>query len=390
MTVELKASRYARYRRLLDIAERAEANNMWDNPVMTTPGTWAGDGTANATLTKQYRPATRLTDYSLLGGKPAMGLDGDANALTLQQVTLGATGGNLGSNVGKQSYATVVEFMTDAKIIDFPMFYGQVPRILVNDQYLSKSLPTNGGAGNPTYMHLDLTSSSAKPGNNRIRLEINNGAQFYGFNIGAAFSAWQPPQDDIVRGAFFVDSIGVGVGTAGSLYLNAFSQIAAKRLGWRSCQQIGIGGTGYQAPSTYWKFIDHISDLSLASIDILVVAGGVNDGSSGEQAAVLAFLQAARALLPNVPIVVLGSFGGSTGPSATVLAVEAAISAAVTQLADPDCFFQPVSTATSPWLNTANAAGYINGTPHPNDAGHDHYGYRTAIAVRTALQSALA
>jgi len=123
-----------------------------------------------------------------------------------------------------------------------------------------------------------------------------------------------------------------------------------------------------------------------------------NDPSGTVRAPALAAMQAYRAALPGVPIIVGGIWPGSGGPSAERVAVEAEVKAAFDLWADPLSWWvaaaAPASWITGTGKSTAplgdgNADVYVESDGvHPTQAGHDYYGRRWAGAIRSIINGA--
>lgn len=382
-------------------SDPGKALNAWDRAAMASPPTIT-ESTSATVAGRSYTVTANPTLFACFGGSPLVYA---STYWRFKAVTLGSAGAASGGNIqsdsstnaypGAQACGWAVEFETDDPSPEiFMLGTGTVKwRILVNDQYASKTGTTFGGSGS-RFLKVATAGSRAW---RRFRIEAEQAAGFAGVNVGATYNVRAPSDGDLIRAAIYGDSIATSTGAA--LAHNGFPQVMGKLLGWRDVRQLGIGSTGYVAAGSTWKFQDHVSDLALFSPDVVCVFGGKNDGGqSGVQAAVLSFLQAARAQT-TAPIIVFGTFAGSSGPDAPCVAVENAISAAVTQFADPYCVYEPVSPAANSSLSliygtgrtgatngTGNADAYVGGSDgtdstHPPDAGHEHIGRFAASRV---------
>lgn len=379
-------------------AAAAKISNPQDNAVLASPPTISTTTASSATagLTKAYRifngSNLNLTNFYTAGGAPVVMY----NAYAAFQCVTYPSGGNIGS--GKHSTAWAVEFMTDSPKFDLALGQGAYGfRLIVDGQYVSRT-PTTGLSGSmPTFRTVDFTSAGGRKAR-RIRVEGTLDLGFCGVNVAPTDRVWKPEANDVVRCSIFGDSITAATGT--SFTSDGWPFVMGQMLGWE-VTSASIGSTGYVTPGTYWKVADHLAaDLALEPYDVIAFAAGINDGGQSTAtitANALACFQTARATYPFAPIIVFGSFGGSTGPSATWIGVENAIAAAVTSLGDPNTYFVPINTAPTPWIygtgyvnapqNNGNSDFYTGATngsdnTHPTPVGHLYLGRVAAQAVR--------
>lgn len=376
--------------KLLRVMRKAQNNNIWDLPVMASPPTISAVSNSS--------PVATLPSVATLSSTPTVinhfgGLSTAAGGvLTLTTTTR--------SDGSKFTYSGVVEVESDAPILGFGFQDTSLNFLVEVDGQLASTTPTTGSAaGGTLYFTVDFSSRKVR----RVRIHCSSPARF--LYKTQADRAWAPGVDDVVRCAVMGDSFVAATG-ASSLHLS-FPNVLGSLLGFRDTRAIGIGGTGYLAPGsgTAWKSLSHISDVTSINPDIVVFEHGLNDASFGSavQAEALLNYQAVRAACPTAIIVVLGSQSGNSGPSAAVLTVESAISAAVTQMNDRYCKFAAVSAdPTGAWINGTGSTGSptgsgnadiynggVSGTDavHPNDAGHAYLARRAAKAVRSAVQA---
>jgi len=165
---------------------------------------------------------------------------------------------------------------------------------------------------------------------------------------------------------FIGDSYTIGAGGGGVRWT---SLVAAKE-GWSEVN-LGRGGTGYIAKSTSGQqaccldycppYGEMIPDVVKAKPDVVLVAGGRNDGSVATTA-IRNFYQDLRTQLPNAKIYAVSPLWDSTEPPAFILAqgkeVEASVKAVSGSYLDVG---QPLKAR--PELITT-------GKGHPNAAGY--------------------
>ncbi|WP_407122754.1 SGNH/GDSL hydrolase family protein [Bradyrhizobium sp. STM 3561] len=376
----------------LEKLKRAIAKARISNPVdAAVAGTLPTITTAfDATLATFFQPQD-----SVAGTVPAFNLLG-GNALDFGLVATGVHGYQVSatqSNTGAVSNQLVLEFDSDAPKIMVRGAQGTW-RVEVNGQFLSKTGNATAAGGGEQQLVLDWSGVRSL---RSYRFHPVSGGWFSRVGVDA-LSRVSRPRKERVRAVFAGDSYTSGTGaTYGD---SDWASIAAYLLGIDDPWHSALTGTGFLNPGTTWTARSHVSDITGASPDLVVIAYGTNDtGLSGIQAEVLLYLQTIRASLANVPIVVLGPWPKATGPSAAILTVESAVSAAVTQFNDPLCAFVPVSADTvGSWVFGTGFVGATNGSGnsdvyidtdgiHPSNAGHEFLGRRAAAGIATALMA---
>lgn len=377
---------------------KAQTWNSLDSPILAAPPDilTANDGSLGTTFWVEDLPNLGVLYFNLLGGNYFDNgtISGARHAYSISAVSSGG--------IAMQTGNGILEFCSDAPRLEVRMAQQSASRVEVAvglgnsaPQYITKTATATAVGGGEQQIVFDWK------GVREERLyRVHSSNWFSRITMDANSRIWAPAQDNYIKAVFVGDSY---VGGTGATYVDGdYVAIASYLCGFQNPWQSGIGGTGYVNPGAATPFISHISDVINANPDIVVIAGGTNDtGSSAAtvQAAVLLYIQTLRAGLPTVPIVVLGVWPKSTGPSAAVLTTEGAVSAAVTQFNDPLCVFEPIATdPTGSWIfgtgNTGAPAGngnadlYIgsDGT-HPNDAGYDFLGRRSAVAVQSAIRT---
>lgn len=168
--------------------------------------------------------------------------------------------------------------------------------------------------------------------------------------------------------------------TEGSMALARYTSWAKRfcgLAGWDDCWASGSGGTGYLtngAPAytgrvTFRERIVH--DVIAYHPDIVVIAGGRNDGGKtaqalGDEARLL--YQQVRDALPTAQIVVTGLFPASAAEGQSMAARSDVLRQASAGIADE---FLDV-TGSGSYFTTANQSTYTSSDGlHPNQAGHD-------------------
>lgn len=373
-----------------------ELGAMASPPTITT-----GTSTAlDASLTRAFRVGLANGDngakYRITGGTKQLGLGAyPAFALAPVLTMPGGSGGNLPGDATRQQLSWSVEFLTDAPDV-MPRFLGSslTYMVEVDDQPVSATGLAYAGTSGTVFTKLAFGSSKTR----KIRIEMQKGSGFDGVYVAPAYNVWLPRNENEVRVAVVGDSTGEGTGA--TLAAGAWPKALGKLLGWTDTRQLCFGGTGFDNPGSYTTFgsPQRIADVVATNPDLIVIAASQNDDSRpGLQASALATMQAYRAALPNVPIVVMGVDPASSGPSATRLANEATVKAAFDAWGDRNSWWIPVAAAVDgPWqFGTATSVAGANGTgnrdryafdaAHTLDLGQINYALRANAAFRALV-----
>lgn len=347
--------------------------------------------TTNTTQPGGLSTSYTLTSNSALFSYPGT-LTAEAGSPTpycFATVTV-VSGGNCSTTKSATFYS--VSFYTDAPkfAITTNNQTDRTWRVLINNQYvnLSGTVPANA---NPSYNLFDFTSAGGRLPR-LVTFQSQQSTGMSGVYMTAIDSIWAPPTADKIRAIFVGDSITAGTGMTvnGMAYPDQVGQL----LGWNDIWNEGSGGTGYTSNNSGVgvTFNGRIADVTSFSPDIVIVMGGTNDVTAGEQAAALAYLQALRAALPTTPIIVTGLANGRNNANDTTN--ENSISAAVTQFADSRTYFIPVITDTTAWFSGTGNVGAPSGTgnddvyastnsPHFTQGGYSYLAQKLADKIRS-------
>jgi hypothetical protein len=264
-----------------------------------------------------------------------------------------------------------VSFMTDSPAFQVVfngsaggpnvMIYVTDPAIGPGPIPLTLAMGNIGSGGiSPTFYQLVFATRRPR----LITVEAFSGnLKFYGVLTNDPISkVWQPDIPNSVRwGIVGSTMFSVASPQQPVIAQLGVGQLVAKLLGAVD-YIVDVQGnqSGYLSAGTNGTFLTRIATLTSYAPDVVLVSGGgLNDrtasGSSlsTEQAAVLAYITAVRAALPNALIFVVGSEGGATGPATNVFTMELAMNQAVTAFADPYTFFLPQSStvAEKAWIS---------------------------------------
>jgi lysophospholipase L1-like esterase len=291
-----------------------------------------------------------------------------------------------------------MEFMTDAPKVELLMTSTSI-QVEVDDQPIGTSLIALPAGGGEKRALLDFTAVGGSKVR-KIRVELMAAVALSQVRVGPTYNVWAPSDADELRVAVVGDSIISSTGAA--MPNGGWTSVAGKLLGWTDVRQVAFGGSGFIATGGQNTIgsAGRVADVVAHDPDLVVICTSGNDATTGLTAAALAALQAYRAALPTVPIVVTGVSASSTGPSAGELAKEAAVLAAFTSWVDGNSYWIPVSndpagswetgtgTAASP-TGAGNRDRFGADTAHPNDLGHAYIGRRFADAFRARVAGLL-
>lgn len=261
--------------------------------------------------------------------------------------TLAATGGNIGSGLN-QNHARIYAVVNSARFsfrvrqttAKYRIALGDIDGSgnVTNFQYVDKAGTTANIAGGDDHIQVDCTSIGGKKARFAM-LEIQSNGGFIGIYTSPGDTVVAPTKGfgaigSNLRISFFGDSF---VGLTGPVFPgDGYPVQLAERLGGTYNTFSGVGGSGWLAKvGSVYNFGERLSDMTvLAPFDFGFFAFGINDGTSGIQAAALADLQYARRIFPRAPLHVTGAWNTSapSAPSATVTSVIAQTRAAVAQI----------------------------------------------------------
>ena len=380
--------------------------------VMTTGApTLTSNTTKPAALTqaKLVASSTLPTGVRTYGGKvvfpypdaaqfPAS-WEGTGNAGNAGGLVDGAPSGEY-SNYGFQ-----VEIETDAPVLTFRTVGQSVLgwRLLVDGAYAQLAALAFTASG-VSYNTVDFSGAATPRQRRLLRFEASKGVGFLGIDLGPQDRIYDLAPVDTIVALVTTDSYGAyDSGTSGVVAPTSLFHVAARRLGWPDLRVSTLGGTGYKAiiagkPTTSAR--GRLPGLQAAhpNADVVVTAHGTNDSDTAAniQAEAALYLADVRARWPNALHAVLGPWPKNTGPSASIIAYDAAIGAAVAAFGDPATFFVPVSPSVADaWVagtgyngsNTTDSSSLYQGPDqsHLNEAGKLYMGARLAAAIRGRL-----
>ena len=268
-------------------------------------------------------------------------------------------------------------------------------RIAVDDAYLSAGATAMAVSGT-NYISLTLANAGA----HKIRVELPGGTTISGIYLYNGSRVWVPSSRP--RALIISDSFGNGGAAAAFGPNNLFHQLCI-RMGWE-CYTASVSGTGYVSagsPASNYNWADpmRLRDASVITPDIIVFSGSPNDASApaaSVTANALTAWQNARALYPNVPIVIFGISASITSPTGYPTQETALASAFATWNDGKSWFFPQVADTDGAWISSTNTSLYINSVDslHPSYAipgvtGTDYIARRMADKVMNTVIPAL-
>ena len=306
---------------------------------------------------------------------------------------------------GDEQNCYTIDFrVTNAQFIELDMRRftpDTVPyRVLLNKRYLDRDGFLGSGG---QFLKMEFTY----PFDGLVTVECQSaGSLFQAVSVDAGGKIG-PIMDPEYKMLALGDSITEGRSSGDTMtYINdRWASTFAKLMGMNYMRNGGVGQTGYTnaAGGAHKKLVDQLPELwaSGDQYEIVAVANGVNDFQTFPTATVtadaLAAWQAIRTAQPNALIIVLGIWGCTYGPSATLLSVENALKAKFDEWADPFSLFIRVSTdPAGPWVSGTGHVGAPTGEGnsdiyvssdglHPSRAGGIYNGEKANAAVRAAL-----
>jgi|SRR5579883_2088785 len=371
---------------LLETSAIGGDTNLAGEVAATTPPSisWIGPVGGPTTLTNMVKVDPAATAFRFSGAR--VGPWDSTYPHDLFFVASGITG----------TYAQLpyrAEFETDAsQLAIFTLGTLGQYRLRINGEYVG--LPASQGPpadGNFYWLQLSFPTSQRRA----IRME----------SWGQAFGGVATQQGDNIYSP--ANALGPRCIVLGDSYtegLLCYAQRLADLMGWEVWSS-GVGGTGYlnPGPAGRVKFRDRVqADVLQNNPDMVIIAGGINDGSYPPRA----LQNEAQALyhiiitnLPSTKLVVVGPWWPRGNPPQSILDTRDAIKSAAIGLGVT--FIDPIGSTNVQQVNAGwitgtgnvatpagdgNADNYISsdGT-HPTDLGHQYLATKLAAALRTLV-----
>lgn len=311
---------------------------------------------------------------------------------------------------GNENTPILIAFETDAPVFAFGYLGSASPsyRLIVDGEAMTPTYAAAiGGGGNQRWLKVTFGTRKWR------RIVLDSGS----FAINQLVVG---PTDTLYPGTFHPTVVGF---MGDSYCVNNGGEIthtAARILGVTAYVN-AEGGTGYNQnqAGTGGKqvFSGRLPTVTAANPDALVIYGGINDGTTTLQADCLALIQAARASIADLPIVIVGS---QAPPSAVSSAATKSALLKNAAAAGRAAYVDPVTgnvyaasgtqlVAGTPWIVGTGYQGATTGSGnadlqigsdgiHPyvgsaangyTDSGYLYHGIRLAEALRVALTAAI-
>lgn len=281
----------------------------------------------------------------------------------------------------------VIDMVTDARWVAFqgagPYYAGFSYMIEVNGRLLSPGAYRVATTASNSCMLIDLSTFN---GEKRVRIfgyqQTRSSLTYYVY-VGPRDVVRAPKNPMRFGLAFDGDSITQGAYSSPINPSFGIEALTARRLGCDHFYNNAIGGTGFLASSSGTKttLAQRLDRITSFNPDILVLGGNHNDApptysSAQRQAAVVAYLQAARAALPRCAFFVTGGhlLQSESATGADQLTMEADMAAAVTTFNDVNTVFVPVLTDPA----GAWTSGTGTGNSPQSNGNKDRYYWKIA------------
>jgi lysophospholipase L1-like esterase len=276
-----------------------------------------------------------------------------------------------------------VEFLYDGQRLEIEEYTGGEGFTPIFDDVIGTTDTNIPNDATLRYRLLDFGKKNV----GRLRFRLNH---YRGLRIEPNSTIESVPMPKGPRAIFLGDSYTEGAGGSMPGGYVVFAGIAAGLDAWAS----GVGGTGIVSDGGgvdgKTKFRDRVStDVIPFNPDVVVIAGGINDGDLAYERRTLSeyraeydrLIDAIKTGLPAAKIIVLGPFCPQTPSS---------YSSGLTPLRDVN---QAAARAEGlPFIDAfyftdANKSKYISDdNVHPNDAGHEYLGKRLGAELVEALR----
>ncbi|MEN9489553.1 MAG: hypothetical protein RJA63_2 [Pseudomonadota bacterium] len=237
----------------------------------------------------------------------------------------------------------------------------------------------------------------------KYRVWLQQTAYFSGVYTDARSRVWPAYPANGLGVSFEGDSLTAGANSFPIFGWDQQPTLLSRKLGIEDVVNNAVGGTGVIATNggAQYTYLERMSNIVAVNKPIHIVRGLQNDvaqPAASVTAALVSYLNALRAALPNQLVIVMGNNGVNSGPSAGHIASDAAMAAAVAQVAHPLTKFVPVCSSPNPPFTgtgnisnqqpTGNASLYTSGPAaaelHPNQLGINHAAQWEAQAIAAA------
>jgi GDSL-like Lipase/Acylhydrolase family len=277
--------------------------------------------------------------------------------------------------------------------------------VIVNGRRLSESSLVY--AADNTNSTLLINLSKFPEGPKTIEIRVHNILQWAAaFQISTESDAFVWPVENANRFRLALEGDSITQMAYVSGYRSSYwvERIIGDHLGCDHVYNNAQGGTGaINNDTTKTTYAERLPDITAFAPDVLFIGGFHNDaGNAGaytsatRQAAVLAYLRAIRAALPNCAIAMVGAQllqGESTAAGATTqYQVELDAKAAFDSFGDKNSLFIPLLTDIKTRLTSANGKHYLVTTApyndsHPIPTYYPYFGALIAEKIAAWMQS---
>lgn len=245
-------------------------------PPLMAPGTGPDVSSTSSGAGSSITSAVDYTVTATTGPVTFYGTCGFSNTTT------GASDYVSGTQVGSEFMVYTAEFITDAPKVEVCYLGSSSPtyRLLINNELVTSAYQTaTGASGNQHRLVIDFRGVRAF---RRIAIQC----QVFGIKkltLGPTDTVFAVPAPTAL--AVIGDSYAQGSTHDG------FAHVCARLLGYQTAIINGSGGSGYVTAGSSSVFSARLVDVVAASPQAVLVAGGINDSTTGLQAAVTSLVQ---------------------------------------------------------------------------------------------------
>lgn len=329
----------------------------------------------------------------------------------------GSTSDNgFGAN-GRDGKVRSISFSTQAEAFDLGYFaivagfVNERVQVEVEGYPVTEAPILPGAAGASRYWRFVIPGGRMK---RRIRITCAGNLQLTYVGVPSNCTVEKSPVDEPVLWAF-TDSYGNTESPGISSALHDLHYTAGRACGFPHVMGVVIGGTSYTIANGSRLGLQALlaaNNFSSYRADAIMIAHGFNAGASGsgvstatESASATSCWTTLRTLKPSAPIVVIGPWWTSTGNSATMPPMGAALKAALLAWADGNsAYIDPldgsitlgngsvVQAAAGAWITQGTTSTWAIGADgvHPSPIGRAYLTSQVAAAMDTALKALLA
>lgn len=284
---------------------------------------------------------------------------------------------------GGSSMRYYYEFVTDAPTFELRYYRGSADpdvRITIDGQYVQETALTLTTNTSPRRLRVATASGARK----LRRVLIESRFLFLNAIVTTTADTVFRPRDEGIRVAWLMDSYGQ------ANTIDALQYVASSLLGWKYVYTSCEGGSGFTLPGGgTTTFVQRVPEVLLCQPDVIVVCGGINDGTTGLAAAVASTFSALRAGRPLAQIFACGPWTPHTSAVTGATAKRDIISANATpygaKFIDPTLWVTGEGNVSSPTAGGNSDVVISSDNTHPTADGSAYLGARLAFEMSSQI-----